>query len=603
MTVPSSVLDKKTPACIRCSNCNQEIEQEAFQANMRVCPLCNWHHHLGARDRIAFLADGSRFREISKRLSAADPLRFNVDKPYRDRLWEAEQQTGLHDAVVAGEASVDGRRIVLICIDFEFMCGTMGAAFGEKVVRAFDLASKKRLPVIVILASGGARMQEGMFSLMQMAKTTAAVTRHAAAGLLYISVLTNPSFGGPVASFASLADILIAEPEAEIGFAGARVVEGTVGEKISKQARQAEALIEHGLIDMIVHRREQRKVLSVLLSLVTPRKSVELPPVGRISPLHTTVSAGEAVQLARHHQRPRARDYISRLFTAFVELHGDGAYRDDPAVIGGVADFCGCRVLVIGQQGGSMPFPEGFRKVRRLLKLAGKFRLPVVLFVDTPGAFPGLEAEYRGVARTIAESMATLMTLEVPIISLVIGEGGSGGALALSIADTFLMQENAIFSVISPEGAAAILFQDSGRSQELVSALKLRAKDLFDFDLIDGIVPEPPGGAHLDPDGSAQLVREQILVHLHRLITAKPKKLVARRAERFRSMGKFERGWMKIARNLAYRVRNSVQHHNLETASLSQQGKQQSWVSANRDAVTTSSTGVTFIKQKPAMEN
>src|SRR5262249_39724638 len=146
----------------------------------------------------------------------------------------------------AGEASINRRQVVLICIDFEFMGGTMGAAFGEKVVRAFDLATRKRLPVIVILASGGARMQEGMLSLMQMAKTTAAVTRHAAAGLLYISVLTDPSFGGPLASFASLSDILIAEPEAEIGFAGARVVEGTIGEIISKQARQAETLMEHG---------------------------------------------------------------------------------------------------------------------------------------------------------------------------------------------------------------------------------------------------------------------------------------------------------------------------------------------------------------------
>jgi acetyl-CoA carboxylase carboxyl transferase alpha subunit len=335
---------------------------------------------------------------------------------------------------------------------------------------------------------------------------------------------------------------------------------GTIAETIPADARRAENLLEHGLIDMVVPRSKLRSTLSLLLSLAAPLgKSADLPDVKLRRVVKNSLPAAAVVSLARDPRRPHASDYIQRLFTAFVELHGDRSYRDDPAIIGGFAVFHGKTVLIVAQQGGIMPFPEAYRKTRRLMSLAGKFRLPVIAFVDTPGAHPGLEAEYRGTAIAIAECMAAFAKANVPIVSVVIGEGGSGGALALGIADAVLMQENAIYSVISPEGAAAILLQDATKSSELSAALKLCAKDLLELGIIDDIVPEPPGGAHLDPDGAAHLLGDRLIYHLARVLKIKTRKLVARRWERFRSMGKFERGWSRMARSLMERVRPESQ--------------------------------------------
>jgi len=516
-----------------------------------VCPSCQWHFPVTARQRVALLADGGKLREISKHLSSADPLHFSITKPYPQMIREAGLRTGLDEAVVAGEAAIGGNSVVLICTDFEFMGGTMGSVVGEKVVRAFDLATRKRLPVIVVLASGGARIQEGMLALMQMAKTTAAVTAHRAKSLLFVSVLTNPSFGGPVASFASLADILLAEPGAKIGFAGARVVEKTIAETIPEDARRAEDLLKHGLIDMVVPRAELRKILELLLTTARPRRIYAFPRMqDRRAPRRASPAAADAVALARHPNRPRSRDYIERLFSGFVEFHGDRAYRDDPTIITGVAVLSGNPVVLVAQEGLAMSFPEGYRKARRLLLFAAKFHLPVITFVDTPGAHPGLEADYRGVGMAIADCLATLATLEVPILAIVIGEGGSGGALALTVADTILMQENAIYSVISPEGAAAILYRDLSPSAELLPALKLRAQDLLDLKIIDDIVPEPPGGAHLAVEDAVQLLRDKMMLRLSEIVRVAPRKLVSRRLKRFRSIGQFEKEWLTLARRL-----------------------------------------------------
>ena len=230
-----------------------------------------------------------------------------------------------------------------------------------------------------------------------------------------------------------------------------------------------------------------------------------------------TRTADVVLALARNPSRPRAVDYVTRVFQAFSQLHGDRCYGDDTAILGGVAYLQGHPVVLIAQCGQMMPMPEGYRKAQRLMRLAEKCNLPVVTLVDTRGAFPGLEAERRGIAQAIGESLGTLARLPVPVVNVVIGEGGSGGALALGLADVILMQENAIYSVIAPEGAAAILLHDSARSHELLPALKLRSHDLLELRVIDDIVPEPPGGAHCDPDAAARQVLERVVYHLSRL--------------------------------------------------------------------------------------
>lgn len=551
-TSPAKLTDT---GMVGCRQCKQEYTEEHFRAELHVCPSCGWHAPLSAQEWIEHLADHDSFREIGKSLFSVDPLQFRDPIPYRDRLRETEQRTGMHEAALSGEVRLDGRPLVLISLEFDFLGGTMGSVVGEKVARAFQVATRKKLPVVSILASGGARIQEGMLALMQMAKTATAVSEHHAAGLPYISVLTNPSFGGTFASFGSLGDILIGEPRAQIGFVGARVVEGTIAERIPKEERQAETLLRHGMIDMVMPRRALRNQLAVLVSDLMPDRAAGWPTVQLAPTPKPSRSASEVIELARSPERPRATDYVERIFSSFTELHGDRCYGDDSAILGGIADLRGHPLVLIAQTGQVMPMPEGYRKAHRLLRLAGKFQLPVVTLVDTPGAFPGLEAEHRGIALTIGENLATLSTLEVPVVNVVIGEGGSGGALALGLADVILMQENAIYSVIAPEGAAAILLRDTSRTDELVAGLKLCAHDLLELGVIDGIIPEPPGGAHRDPEAAARLLMERVVYHLSQLASTKPRRLVRNRANRFRAIGRFERGIVKKARDLMIRFK------------------------------------------------
>ena len=308
------------------------------------------------------------------------------------------------------------------------------------------------------------------------------------------------------------------------------------------------------MIDMIVERPHLRNRLAILVSQLAPNRSEGWPTVPLAPTPQPTRTPVEVIELARSPDRPRAPAYVERVFQSFSQLHGDRCYGDDPAILGGVANLQGHPVVLIAQWGQMMPMPEGYRKAQRLLRLAEKCDLPVVTLVDTRGAFPGLEAEHRGIALTIGECLGALARLPVPIVNVVIGEGGSGGALALGLADVILMQENAIYSVIAPEGAAAILLHDAARSEELLPALKLRAHDLLDLGVIDDIVPEPPGGAHRDPDAAARQVLERVVHHLSELTSIKSKKLVQRRAERYRAIGRFERGIVHRARDIVARV-------------------------------------------------
>jgi acetyl-CoA carboxylase carboxyl transferase alpha subunit len=254
------------------------------------------------------------------------------------------------------------------------------------------------------------------------------------------------------------------------------------------------------------------------------------------------------VRLARHPERPTALDYIKRILPGFVELHGDRLYGDDPAVVAGLGELGERAVVVIAQERGrgaererrrgGRPYPEGYRKALRMLRLAARWNMPVLTFIDTPGAYPGFEAEARGLALALADCLGLMSAVPVPTIATVIGEGGSGGALALAVADRVLMLENAIYSVIAPEGAAAILYRDAGRAAELASALKLTARDCQRLGVVDTLVPEPEGGAHLDPDYAAALLRAYLLDALIGLGETAGRKLADERYKKFRRMGR-----------------------------------------------------------------
>ncbi len=267
--------------------------------------------------------------------------------------------------------------------------------------------------------------------------------------------------------------------------------------------------------------------------------------------IYRNLTPYQRVQVTRHPRRPYANDYINALFSDFIELHGDRLFRDDPAIVGGIGRLAGRSVVVIGQQKGrdikenlkrnfGMPHPEGYRKALRLMQMAERFRLPVVSLIDTPGAHPGLGAEERGQAEAIARNIEAMAALKTPLVAAIIGEGGSGGALAIAVGDRVLMMENAIYSVISPEGCAAILWRDSTQKERAAEELKLTGPDLLALGLIDEIVPEPPGGAHADPDGAAVGLGVALERHLAELDGLPVDELRQRRADKYLRMGRFE---------------------------------------------------------------
>ncbi len=571
-----SIVTRRLPA-ITCPSCKNDHAQAILQQHHYICPVCGAYLQVPAHARIALLADPNSFRELNRGLVSLDPLGFADQYSYRQRLLTAQQTTGLREAVVVGEARILGAPVVLVIFDFGFMGGSMGSVAGEKVADAFEYATRRRYPVVSVVASGGARMQEGMLSLMQMAKTAAAQAAHDRAGLAYISLFTNPTFGGVAASFASLGDVILAEPGARVGFAGPRVLEKTLGVTLPPNSHSVEDLFRAGMVDLIIERPQQRTAIAYLIARLgsiasAPRSTSRRTPRRRARRLRANPSATAwaQVQLARHPSRPTSVDYITRLFNPFVELHGDRHFGDDPAIICGVGDFDGQPLAIIAQERGrteeerqqrrrGMPYPEGYRKAYRVMHLAAKFRLPLLTLIDTPGAYPGLDAEQRGLAQALAKNLQAMAGLPIPIVTVVIGEGGSGGALSLAVADRVLMLEHAVYSVIAPEGAATILWGDPEQAQQVAEALKITAEDLRELGVIDGIIPEPPSGAHLDQELAARHVHHALTEAFRDLRGISPATLVRTRYRRYRHIGKVGVYWREMVRTEMHEVFEAIE--------------------------------------------
>ena len=539
--VPEGLLKK-------CNKCGAAILTEEVKSAGYICPKCQGYFRVHAYERIRMTVDEDSFEEWEKDMEFVNPLEF---RGYEEKVKSLKEKTGLSEAVVTGKASIEGNPAVIAVCDGRFLMASMGQVVGEKITRAVERATKEQLPVIIFACSGGARMQEGIVSLMQMAKTAAALKRHSDAGLLYVSVLTDPTTGGVTASFAMLGDVILAEPKALIGFAGPRVIEQTIGERLPKGFQRSEFLLEHGFIDRIVERKEMRTVLENILQMHhTAQNPVIQKPVQTVEKERQSVQekdAWERVTISRKNDRPVGQDYIRILFSDFLEFHGDRCYGDDTAIIGGIARFAGIPVTVIAQAKGKstkeneanhfgMPSPEGYRKALRLMKQAEKFKRPILLFVDTPGAFCGIEAEERGQGEAIARNLFEMSSMKVPILSVVIGEGGSGGALALAVADEVWMLENAIYSVLSPEGFASILWKDSKRASEAAAVMKLTAADLKKLGVIEAVIAEPEVYTEETMQSVVFVLQKKITEFLDTHCNFSPEELAAQRYERFRKM-------------------------------------------------------------------
>ena len=500
-----------------------------------------------ARKRILSLADKNSFLEWDANIKFSNPLN---DREYEEKLEKASLKHKLNDAIITGEMDINGLPVAIGVMDTRYMMASMGYVVGEKVTRLFEKATKKKMPVVLFCCSGGARMQEGIISLMQMEKTVAAVKRHSEAGFLYISVLTHPTMGGVTASFAMLADIIFAEKDAMIGFAGSRVIEQNTGCNLSIGFQTFEFQLNHGFVDAILDRRDARNTLADLLTIhrATSRKNYKVGNgTGKLENYAVLEKSGwERVKIARQFERPTSKDFIDKLFTNFYEMHGDRLLGDDRAVIAGIALFKGIPITVIGNQKGKnsmeetinrnfgMASPQGFRKALRLAKQAEKFNRPIVFFVDTIGAACGEEAEENGQGLAIANLLQEMSIIKVPVLSIIIGEGGSGGALAFCVGNEVWMLENSIYSIISPEAYATIVWKDKNKAKDAANIMGVGADDLYKMKIIDYIVRENTPVTRDDMDNVCRNIEEKLESFLHRYIAKNQKSILKERFRRFR---------------------------------------------------------------------
>lgn len=536
-----------------CPRCQAELTTSELDAQNYVCS-CGYHFRISARKRLMELVDEGSFWELDRDMLGGNPIDFVNYEAKKEKL---RASSGENEGVICGTASIGGQKCAIFVMEPYFMMGSMGCVVGEKVTRLFEYATHNELPVVGYTVSGGARMQEGILSLMQMAKTSGAVKMHSDAGLLYIVVLTDPTTGGVTASYAMEADIILSEPGALIGFAGPRVIEQTIRKKLPAGFQRAEFQVEHGFVDAIVPRNEQKAMLAHLLKIHAWKdisNTVTWEPKDNTVPQaeeddsdvpEKPMTAYERVQASRSSSRPTGTDYIRTIFHGFVELHGDRRFADDAAIVGGVAWLRDMPVTVIAIEKGKdladrfkrnfgSPMPEGYRKALRLMKQAEKFHRPVICFVDTAGAGCDMGAEERGQGQAIAENLMEMMWLKTPIIAVMVGQGGSGGALALAVANEVWMEENAWYSVISPEGCASILWKDSNKVHEACDCLHLTAGDLKELGVIDWVLREE------DPKDFSPIFQsmEAHLAHkLPQLMVLSGEDVAQQRYSKFRKFG------------------------------------------------------------------
>lgn len=552
----SNVAEEPKPETVTCPKCGKELDKERVVKDKYICYECGSYFRVKTKNRIKMVTDSKTFEPWFEDMPYSNPLNT---EGYEDKVKAAQVKTNLREAVTIGKALINGEPAVVGVCDARFLMSSMGYVVGEKIVKSVERATEEELPVFIFCCSGGARMQEGIVSLMQMAKTSAAIKKHSDAGLLYVPILTDPTTGGVTASFAMLGDIILGEPGALVGFAGPRVIKQTIGQDLPAGFQRSEFLVEHGIIDGIVTRDKLKDTMYRLIVTHKKRKGYanfnkneeEKFDISEVLKERLTSdkpkTPWEKLKGARQMSRPSGLDYAKYICDDFTEIHGDRTMNDDRAIVGGIGHIDGQPVTVISQVKGAssaecmernfgMPLPDGYRKALRLMKQAEKFNRPIITFVNTPGAFCGLEAEERGMGEAIARNLYEMSSLKVPVLAILIGEGGSGGALALAVGNQVWMLENATYSILSPEGYASILWKDSSRAEEAAEVMKITAQDLKELGIIEQIIPEYGGADELSVPYIGAYLKKNIKEFLEKYSSMTPEEIAEDRYKRFRAM-------------------------------------------------------------------
>lgn len=468
------------------------------------------------------LVDEGSFEPARDDLRPTDPLGF---PGYAELAPMEAKDADTDESVVYGNATIGGHAVEVAAFSFPFFGGSMGQVAGERLARSMERASSRSVPFVLRVASGGARMQEGMAALVQMPKVVAARLALAENHMPFIAVLGDPTTGGVFASIASLADVTVAEAGATIGFAGPRVVEMMTGTAPGAGSHNAATALGNGLVDDVVEVDDVHAALERILNVLRPdeAEAVVAPPRTEAS---AAIDGWTAVETVRSPDRVAAPALATALCAEFVPLRGDRAGTSDESLVVRMGRLRGRRVLMIATDRAELIGPGGYRLARRALRVAERIQIPVVTLIDTRGADPAEESEAGGIASEIAQLFAAMLTTEVPIVACLTGEGGSGGALAFATGDVLVAYDDAIFSVIGPEAAATILWRDASRAAEAARALKLTASDLHAFGIADALLPGPPEAVSLG---------EALAYHLDRIEWTSGHDLVVARANRWRN--------------------------------------------------------------------
>lgn len=513
-----------------CFKCNGDLDE------LFVCKTCGNNSYITAKQRIANISDENTFKELS-----FNKIDISKKCNYEDKINKAKENTDLNEAILIGTCSIGGIKVVLGVMESKFMMGTLSVSVGETITRAFEYATDNKLPVILFCASGGARIQEGLFSLVQMAKVNAAIKRHSDKGLLYISCLTNPTMGGVTASFGLLGDINIAEKNSQIGFAGKSIIENLYNEILDSNFQTEQYNENNGMIDIIADRKDIRNILLDLLKMINNNNKIVRIDNKDENESKTNDDLLGILKKVRDIDRFKGKDYLISIFDKYIELKGDRINSNDTSILSGIGNIDNKSFIFNIQNKGrtlkenketnyGLTRPEGYRKALRISKLAEKFNIPIINIIDSAGADPSIYSEENGQARAIADCLYTFSDLKTIIISVVVGEGSSGGALALSVCDSIGMLESSIYTVISPEAYLKIMHKEEKVSNELLKSMRFTANDLFEDKIIDEVISE-----NEDLDYNVNNIKNFILNKYEILRKQDIQELINNRYERIRN--------------------------------------------------------------------
>lgn len=542
-----------------CLQCDKKIKNSELYSTYKICHNCNFHFYIKPYDRINLLTDRESYVEFNQELP--DEFNYIYDKypDYAKRAQKDTERTGLNDSVLTGYASIGGNRCILIILDFSFMGGNLGLISGEKISLAIDLAVSKKLPIVSIISSSGTRLEEGMISIMQMAKITLSMANAKKSNIPSISLLTNPCTGQAYATLATFSDIIMSEPGASVGLSPLKDLKHSSG-SVKFESRTSDSLVSRGLIDSIVNRNYQKEEISRIIDLLNNRHKLvyenKNENVNEFALSDIPIDKREYI--AQHPSRPSASLFLNKVFEHFFELKGDRLLENSERIVTGLAQLGGQTVMLVAQEyikdisssiGKHGLSSTDFRKCTRAISLASRFNIPIITFIDTKGHDLSYEEEIKGIGVSLGGTLLSMAELNSPSMSVLIGVGGSEAALSLDISDRRLMLENAILKI-------------SDHHTEInKNNMVLGSRECKELDIVDIIVPEPIGGLHLNPDECFSLLRKVLMIELAELNEMSSRSRFRSKYNKFRGIPGFSNNMLTDLTNDVLSVKSKLTNY------------------------------------------